>query len=275
MAYVNILGRQLPGPLQYLGELATFRHLCWSLVGADLRARFRRSHLGIIWAIIQPLAFSIVIAAVWGSVLGADDNWTFALYVFSGIIVWEYFVNVLNGAQDSLLHAEGHLRQTRIPFLIFQVRLPLTSMIILLCASLGLFGMQAVLGQLPELGPHLFLVPVFYLCFLSFGIPLAIVMSILGTKFRDLKHISSIMVSGLFFLSPVMLGRSILEKPELAFLSFVNPMVVFIDLFRAPLLESRFWTATEMITAGAWIAGLWALASYLAIRSGRRLVYSL
>jgi ABC-type polysaccharide/polyol phosphate export permease len=84
MSYVNVHSRELPFLTRYAADLFTYRHLCWNLVGADLRARFRRSRLGILWAIIQPLAFALMIAAVWGGMFNVADYWAFAIYVFSG-----------------------------------------------------------------------------------------------------------------------------------------------------------------------------------------------
>lgn len=275
MSYITHSYRPLPFVVRYIAEVNTYRHLCWNLVGADLRTRFRRSHLGIIWAIIQPLAFSLTIALVWGSLMGAEDYWSFAIYVFSGIILWEYFGTVVVGAQDALISSEGYLRQTRIPFLIFQIRIPLTGMVILLCGVAGLMAMLVALGKNPDYGLELALVPLHLVLFLLFGIPIAIIMSILGTQFRDLKHISQIALQALFFLSPVMLGREILAQPKLAILQYVNPMVPFIDMFRAPILEGRFWTEQEVWTVSVWIGAFWVLAIFLSARAGRRLVYSL
>ncbi|MEQ1785263.1 MAG: hypothetical protein ABMA14_28290, partial [Hyphomonadaceae bacterium] len=67
MSYVNVQDRRLPFVLRYLGDLMTYRHLCWNLVTSDLRSRFRRTQLGVLWAVIQPLVMALLIAAVWGA----------------------------------------------------------------------------------------------------------------------------------------------------------------------------------------------------------------
>jgi lipopolysaccharide transport system permease protein len=276
LSYVNVQNRRpLWFPFRYMLDLGTYRHLAMNLVGSDLRARFRRSKLGILWAILQPLAFSLLIAAVWGTVFQMPNYWTYAIYVFTGMILWEYFSSIMIVAQDSLTAAEGYLRQTRIPFFIFQARTPLTSMVILMCGILGVFAMMAAVGQLPEFGPHLALIPVFLVIYLMFGLPTAIIMSIMGTAFRDLKYITQIVVQGLFFISPVMLERSMLEAPELRWLHYVNPMMPLFDMFRAPLLHNELWQASDVWTVAAWIAAMWIGAILLAARSGRALVFAL
>lgn len=275
MSYVNVQSRKLPFFIRYIVDLFTYRHLCWNLVASDLRARFRRSRIGILWAIIQPLAFSLMIAAVWGGLFNTTDYWGFAIYVFSGTILWEYFSNVVIASQDALNRAEGYLKQTRVPFFIFQLRIPFTSLVILLFAIAGLFILQAATQRLPQLGEHLLLVPAFLGVFLLFGIPLATLMSIIGTQFRDVKHISAIAVQALFFISPVMLHRDVLEKPELAFLNYMNPMVPLLDMFRAPVLYNQLWDRTDVIIVSIWIVALWAAALLLSAKVGRKLVFAL
>ena len=275
MSYVNVQSRKLPFLIRYFVDLFTYRHLCWNLVGADLRARFRRSRLGILWAIIQPLAFALMIAAVWGGMFNVTDYWAFAIYVFSGTILWEFFSNVVVGSQDALRGAEGYLKQTRVPFFIFQLRLPFTSLVILLFAIAGQIILQAATQKLPMLGPHLLLLPAFLVFFILFGVPLAVLMSIIGTQYRDVRHISTIGVQALFFISPVMIQRDILDKPELAFLSYINPMVPLLDMFRAPVLYNHLWRQSDVIVVSIWIVALWGAALLLSAKAGRKLVFAL
>lgn len=275
MSYVNVQGRRRPFVVRYAADLLSFRHLAWNLVGSDLRSRFRRSYLGVLWAIIQPLCFALTIAAVWRSVFNMPDYWDFAIYLFSGILLWDYFSSTVLVSQDSFSAAEGYLRQTRIPLFVFQIRAPLTGMVVLIFGIMGLFGLQAVLGKFPPPGLHLLLIPAFLALFLMFAFGISMICSVVGTQFRDMKYISAVVVQGLFFLSPVMLDRGILTRPELSFLQFVNPMTPMIDLFRAPVLRGELWPPQELYTALIWIAALWVAGLILSARTGRRIVFAL
>lgn len=275
MAYTNINTSQTSPGLRYVEDIIAFRHLCWNLVASDLRSRFRRSYVGILWAVIQPLAFALMIAAVWGAVMGMPNYLQYAIYVFSGLIVWDYVGTVIGISQDSLINAEGYLKQTRIPFLIFQVRTPFSAAIIFLCGFAGLIVLMVALGQFPSLGFHLILLPIFAALLLLFGIPLAVIMSLLGTLYRDVKYISQIAMQGLFFISPVMLDRGVFERPELQFLKYANPAYALLDLFRAPMLHGVGWSISSFLSLLVWIAALWAIAGMMAAKVGRRIVFAL
>lgn len=274
MSYSNIIRQpRIPG-LSYLLNLLRYRGLCANLVAADLRARFRRSRLGILWAMIQPLAFALVLALVWGAVF--EQNYlAFSLYVLSGLIVWEYFSNTILTAQDSLIIAEGYLKQARIPLLIFQLRAPFSGLITFFAGLASLFLLQVALGKLPAVGWHLTQIPLFIPLMLLFITPIGIIFSILGTQFRDLRHASLIAINALFFLSPIMLAREYLSSERLAFLQYANPIIPLLDLFRAPVLEGAFWSEREMMIIGVWIVALWILAVALSVVYGRRIVFSI
>jgi lipopolysaccharide transport system permease protein len=274
VSYSNTVGRASNPALSYVQNMARYRSLCANLVAADLRARFRRSRLGILWAMIQPLAFALVLALVWGAVF-EKDYLAFSVYVLSGFIVWEYFSNTVLTAQDSLISAEGYLKQARIPLLVFQMRAPFAGLVTFFAGLASLFLLQAALGRLPAFGWHLAQIPLFIPLLLLFIMPVAIIFSVLGTQFRDLRHASLIAINALFFLSPIMLAREYLSSERLAFLQYANPIIPLLDLFRAPVLDGVFWPGGELIIIGIWIAALWIIAIALSVFFGRRIVFSI
>lgn len=275
MSYTNYNAQPFPFPLRYVNEVARYRHLCWNLVGSDLRSRFRRSQIGILWAVVQPLAFSLMIAVVYGTIFKQDSYWQFAVYVFSGMLVWEYFTSTAIGSLDALVNASGYLRQLRIPFLVFQMRGPLVSSVIFLFGFAGLVTLLLILGQAPPPGWHLLLIPMALVFAFLFVMPVGIILSILGAKFRDMRYITMIVLQAMFFVTPVMLTRDVLQNPKLEFLHYVNPAVPLISLFREPLLYGQLWDPRELLVLMVWTVALWAVAAIVSASFGRRIIFSL
>lgn len=273
MSYVNVQDHRLPFFIRYLADLISYRHLCFNLVSSDLRSRFRRTRLGILWAVAQPLIFALMLALVWGSLLKTPNYWEFALYVFTGQVVFEMFSTAVIGGQDSLTNAAGYLKQARIPFFIFQVRIVLTSAVILFFGTVGVFAFSVAVGAFPPIGLHLLLVPTFFGIYVLFLTPIAMLMSVTGLQFRDVKHIAGLGVQGLFLMSPVMMPRDLFG--QLPYFEFINPLVPVLDLYRAPILHGALWSAQSVMAVSIWIVGLWAAAIISSVTSGRRLVYAL
>ncbi len=275
MAYVNLTESRFPLWMQYAVDLARFRHLCWNLVASDIRARFRRSRIGILWAVVQPLSFALILAYVYGSLFKVESYWIFAVYVFSGMILWEFFTNCINVGMDSLLNAQGYLKQARIPFFIFQLRVPLAAIVIHLAGLGGMLLMMAALGLLPPIGENLLLVPAFLVVMLAFGTGLTVLFSTIGTQFRDARYVVGIALQGLLFLSPVFLDRNFMDSSHVWLLKYINPFVAFSEMFRGPLLYGAMWSSEDMIIMSCWIGGVWVLALAFSLKFGRRIVYSL
>jgi len=267
--------RSLPFPVRYVVDLARYRHLAWNLVGSDLRSRFRRSHLGILWAVLQPLGFSLIIAVVWSQVFQAASFMTFTIYVYSGMLVWDYFAQCVTIGLDSLMSSRGYLKQARIPFLIFQMRVPLSGLVIMACGLVGLVLLMAVTGQLPPIGLHLLLVPIFMGMLLLLVLPLSMIFSIIGPSFRDARYIIALALQAVFFLSPVMLDRAVLHNPSLSLLQYINPVISLLDLFRDPMLHGLLWSRQDVIIWALWTVGLWTVALWTMIRTGRKIIFAL
>lgn len=275
MSYVNIQERRLPFALRYLGDLMSYRHLCWNLVGSDLRSRFRRTQLGILWAVIQPLALALMIAAVWGVLQRSLNYWEYAFYVFTGQVAFAFFSEAFQGGQHTLINAGGFLRQARIPFFIFQFRTVASSIVMFLFSLVGVLIFATAIGHMPSFGLHLLLIPAFLVVAVLFMLPIVIIMSVLGALFRDVQHISSLVERAVFLISPVMLPREVLEAPQLRFLEYANPLVSFLDLFRDPVMYGKGWDVQDIIVMGAWIVGLWAMAMVTATSAGRKVIFAL
>ncbi len=275
MSFVNVQDRRLPFALRYIGDLMAYRHLCWNLVASDLRSRFRRTQLGILWAVIQPLALALLIAAVWGTLQQRSSFLEYALYVFAGSVAFDFFSTPFQIGQHALVNAAGFIKQARIPFFIFQLRVMLSAIVMFLFAFIGVLIFAVATGQPPALGLNLLLVPAFLIVAVLFGLPIAIIMSVIGALYRDVGHISVLVERAVFLVSPVMLPREILDQPHLKFLEFVNPIVPLLDMFRDPVIYGKLWDTQDVIVMSIWIVGLWTLAMITAGSAGRRVVFAI
>ncbi len=277
MTYFAYEGNERARPpflLRYFAELWRYRHLARNLVGADLRARFRRSHLGILWAALQPMGFAFVLAYVLHYVMQQPFA-AFYIYVLAGFITWDLIASPINLGLVTLQNAEGYLRQRRIPLLIFQIRAPLATLAMFSCATLGFFVCQAALGETPPLGLHTLLLAPFVGFAFALMVPLCIIFSLLGTQLRDLVHITSMALQAVWMTSPVMMPRELFEHHRLQWLVKVNPAISLLDMFRDPMVYGRFWDRQDVITMAAWTILLWIIAIAMSISAGRKVVYRL
>lgn len=272
--YERIHRANTPFALRYLADVWRYRYLASNLISSDLRSRFRRSAIGPLWAIIQPMGYTFVVSYVLSVVIGQDFQ-SFWLYLISGWLIWDVIAGGATGGIHALTSGVGYLRQARIPLFIFQFRVAMGGFVTLFFAFIAMLVVMVITQQPPAWGPQLTLIaPLLVLLFL-FVMPMTIIFSLLATSFRDLPYILPILVQLGFLSSPVMLPREAFQQRQLAALEFINPAVSFLDMFRDPVLYGRWWDRTDVLLVGGWISAVWIIALLMAASNGRQVVYRL
>lgn len=269
--YRNLVNGQVE---TYFETLVRYRHLFVNLVGADLRARFRRRYLGMLWAVLQPIGFALVIAYVWHLLFHHELGW-FALHVMSGLIVWEFFTNSITHGLHALEHGAGYLKQARLPFFILQARVPFAEGVSFVFGLIGFFILELWFGVGSGISPALILLIPYVAIVIALCVPLSMIFSILGAQFRDLQYITQMALRALFFCSPILAERERFDSPRVEFMQWLNPVVPLCDLFRDPAIHGRWWDPFDLLVIGVWAAVLWAAALIIAKLSGRRAIYSI
>jgi len=260
----------------YLGDLWTYRHLCLHLAKADIDSRFRRSAIGVLWAMLLPLSFAVLYSLVLVNLMNQDFRET-SIYVFSGIVMWEAIAAFVTIGSQSIMNAGGYLRQSPIPILLFPIRTSLTIVAIAIFGvlALALYGavIQLVFGAGLTFGlTWLWVAPILG-ALLLFGIALATVFAIINVKFRDTQQLIVVATQAVWFTSPVFFPRDIFDKAPLDVWSAISPVVAFLDVFRAAVVEGRAPDVADWVVIGVWTAIAWCLAITLLVTEGKRTVF--
>ncbi|MCI3181567.1 hypothetical protein C5708_15035 [Caulobacter sp. CCUG 60055] len=251
------------GPTASGGWLDAFnwlrhRHLLFHLVGADLRARYRRSRLGILWALLWPILFASVFTWVAINIFHQPFT-TYIVYVLTGVVMWDMLGGAFNQGASALVVGEGYLRQARIPYLLFPIR-TVASM-----AVNFVFGSIAALGVTLVLTPQAFgwtwlWWPFVLLLTVLFCVPCATFSAIANLKFRDYQHGISIVILMLWYLSPALVMRDVYERPSIKWFTDLNPFASLLDIFRDPLMYHHAPSLHDVGLVAAYTVVMWAVA---------------
>lgn len=257
---------------EYFESCWKFRHLALNLVGTDLRARFRRSHLGIFWAILQPLA----LASLFGYVLAVMFKQPFAeqcVYVFSGVVAWDLFAQSLSAGSGALLNAEGFLRQSKIPILIFHIRQVLINLVIAFLGFIGFAIFCLIANQNVFSFLWVMIIPWFIIATL-FTTPLIVISSIINTLFRDYQQAIGVALQGLWYVTPAFIPLTVFEHGALATWNMFNPVAKLLALLRDPIIYHKMWNFVDLVSILFWIIGLNVIAVFLIAKYEKKLIYS-
>jgi ABC-type polysaccharide/polyol phosphate export permease len=219
--------------------------LVWTLAQRDLKARFKGTLLGWLWSLIVPLATLGLYALVFGVIfraqvepMGNGHEPSYAVWLFLGLIVFNFFSYGLLRSAESLWSMAGVLNRVRMPVLA-----PIL-------ASLVAVGLQTlvelvlylgVLALFTNVGWTWLLLPVWAVLFGAFTSGLAMAMAVFAVRYQDVHQLLAVILTFLFFATPVMYPLTMVPPDAtigpigLRELLGASPVAGFVDLARSLL----------------------------------------
>ncbi len=222
--------------LPRLGEVARRRELLVFLAWRDISARYRQSVLGVLWAVIQPLAMMAAFTLVFDQVAGIETGDTpYALVALSGLVVWQLFARTLAGVAYVVVGNAGMVTKIYFPRLILPLATSLAALVDFAVAIPVLLAMIVILGG--ELSWTLVLLPAVGLMATAIALGIGLWLSAINVRFRDVGHAVPFLLQLWLFVTPVAYPLSALPDPWRR-LALFNPMTGVVDGFRWSVLRS-------------------------------------
>jgi ABC-2 type transport system permease protein len=268
--------------MTYLGEIWRSRELLQNLTNREVRGKYRRTALGQLWSLANPIAAIVIYTFIFsfifrlpaqvGDPSGLD---TYALWLVCGLLPWLFFNRVLTLGTDALVANAGLIQKVYFPRIVLPLSLANATFFTwvlemgVLAIALSLLG-SFVLPWVP-------LIALFMIIFALFSVGLAMVFSIINVYFRDLAYLLTIVLQFWFYLTPILypvdlvvtqsdrLGGLLGTPITLLDLYTLNPVEGFIEIFRNLLYDNRLPELSTMVIALGWtvialVAGLWMYA---------------
>jgi ABC-type polysaccharide/polyol phosphate export permease len=215
-------------------ELYECRRVLRQLVVQQLILRYRRTALGYLWTLVNPLLMMSVMAAVFSSLFKLDLK-TFAIFLFAGMIPWNFFSSVVTQSSAAFINNEGLIKKIYIPKVVFPLSIALALLIDSLLSFVALFVIIFALGGTPSWA--LLFLPISFSMLFLFAIGAGMIVSVATVFFRDLQYVILIAMQGLFFLTPILYKNEALAG-TVSWLVTANPVTPFIALFRTPIIDA-------------------------------------
>lgn len=254
-----------------LVELYGSRNVLQQLIAQQLILRYRRTVLGYLWTLINPLLMMSVMAVVFSTLFKADLK-TFAVFLFAGMIPWNFFSSVVTQSGAAFINNEGLIKKIYLPKAIFPLSIACALLIDSLLSFIALFVIILALGG--TLSWSLLFLPISFLLLFLFAMGFGLLMSIATVFFRDLQYVIAIAMQGLFFLTPVLYKHDALMG-KVAWLVGLNPVTPFIALFRVPLIEATLPSGQVLLQATTISVVTMAVGLFVFLRNEKKIVFRL
>ena len=265
-----------PEPPRRRGELARlyrYRDLIRELVARDLKVRYRRSMIGFLWSMLQPLLTMLVLQLVFSKIFDFRGSGilSYPVYVLSGLLFWNFFNQSIVSSMNSLRTNAHILQKLPVPLAVFPVATVLSGLIHLFLAMVPLFGILIVTGF--PIGPQLLFLPVSILIAAVFTLGAGLLLAPLAVFFIDIVELVGVALTMFFYMTPIMYPKSIVEEQSFYWVIHYNPIRSILEIFRDPIHLSKIPPLSHLSLSVAIAVGVFLLGAWTFRRSSDRIPF--
>jgi ABC-2 type transport system permease protein len=242
-------------------ELYRYRDLLVQLIARNIKTRYKRSILGILWTLLNPLLMMLVLTFVFANIFQLRAQ-NYAAYALSGLILWNFFSQTTIGAMSELVWGGSLMSRIYMPRSIFAATALGTGLVNLALSIIPLFVIMLVTGV--PIRPALLFLPIPVLLVAMFAFGVALLISTAAAYFADILEMYQIVLIAWMYLTPIIYPQDIIPLRWRWFYKF-NPMYHLLEAFRAPLYDGRLpgigtLGASALVAAVALAVGWWFFA---------------
>lgn len=238
-------------------RLNKYKPLINELVTRDLKVKYRRSFLGYIWSLLNPLMMMAVMSIVFSYMFRFDIP-NYPLYLICGQTLWSFFNESTSMAMTSVLGNGALIRKVYIPKYIFPISRVLSSFVTMSFSLVAILIVMLV-TRVPFTW-NMLLIPIPLALLLMFCMGVGMVLAAMAVYFRDVLHLYGVVIMAWMYLTPVFYPVSALPEKAAFFFQF-NPMYHYVTFFREVILYGSFpelsiWIGSFGFSALVFTVGL-------------------
>ncbi len=230
-------------------DFARFWPVVQNMVVQELRVRYRRSFLGFVWSLLNPIMMMVILSWVFSHIIRDVTN--YPLFLFAGMVPWTFLSTSLSECAYSIIQNEGLIRKIYLPKMVFPLARVLIGLVTFVLSMVALFLLLWPLGARPSVS-MLFL-PVAIALLGMFTLGLGLIAATMNTFYRDCGHLIAVFLQAWYFATPILFPIEQFETAQWRLR--LNPAFYFIEIFHDILYSGR-WPRIGLVATAAVIAAL-------------------
>ena len=251
---------QRPHPfIEELQELLRFRDLVVQWSRRNIQLRYKRSVLGVLWTLLEPLMLMTILALVFSNAFG-DLIPDFPVYLLSGLVLFDFFSRSTLQIVEEIIASQSLAERIHVPRSAFAVAAVVTYLVNWLIAHIPLIGLALVFGR--DVNASLLTIPLGMALTAIFALGLGLIVATMGAFFLDIRLTYQVLLTGWFYATPIIYSLSIV--PESRHWAFrLNPMLHLVELVRKPIYDgvvapAEHWLVATGVSLAMLVIG-WAV----------------
>lgn len=231
---------------KHIRNFNRYKFLLIELVKKGIKLKYRRSYLGIIWTLLEPLLTTIVLTIVFQKLLGTSSKQgePYAIYILTGRLLYGFFNESTKVAMRSIRANSAMIKKVYVPKYLYPLSSVLYTYVIFLMSLVILALASAVLGVVPTI--HILEAVISLIVLFLFCFGLSMILATISVFFRDLEYLWNVLSMLIMYCSAIFYYTTRLTGLA-SYLVKLNPLYCIISNFRSSVLYGRsiFTTPSE------------------------------
>lgn len=234
-----------------------YRFLLGELVKKEIKLKYRRSYLGIVWTLLEPLLTTVVLTFIFSKLMGRNE-FAYPVYILTGRLLYTFFSNSTKAAMKSIRSNSAMIKKVYVPKYIYPFSSILSNYIIFLISLIILFFAALIFKVPATLYLLQVVVPLVSLLILAMGV--GMILATMAVFFRDLEYLWNVALTLIMYSSGIFYNVGDLKLGNKAWVFQLNPLYVIIETFRDGIfgepMNQRFVLLSLAYSFGALLLGI-------------------
>lgn len=239
--------KQRNSAIEELRSVFRYRDLIFQLIRRDIVTRYKRSVLGILWTMLNPLGTMLILSVVFSQLFNMRG--TYPAFIITNLIAWGFFSQTTAASLSAMLWGSSLFQRIYLPRTAFVVSTIGTGLVNMLLSLVPLVFIYLVTGV--PLHATILLLPVSMLLLAAFSLGISLILSTFVAFFPDVAEMYPILLTAWMYLTPIIYPEEWLANIFDGWLLQLNPLFPVIKVFRIVIFDGKYPTLAEWgIAAG-------------------------
>lgn len=261
-----------------IGNFNRYKFLMYQLISRDFKVKYKRSVLGVLWSLLQPILMMAVMAIVFSQMFKFSvPGVNYLVYLMTGIIMFNYFSEATNNAMTSVVMNFTLINKVYIPKYIFPIAkclfvginflltlIPWLGIIVLSHFGLGNYACPFSIWYI--------LLPYIFLCFFMFTVGIGMLVSCVSVFLRDVFYIYGIVLTIWNYVTPVFYSIEIIPS-SIRMIFKMNPLYIYLTGVRSIVLFGQRPSITQLGLMGLIGGSVLLLGLYVFKKKQDKFIY--
>jgi lipopolysaccharide transport system permease protein len=230
----------------YLAAVWNSRSLIYTFAWQELKVQYAQTMLGVLWAVLRPMIILAIFTLIFALLIQLKGvTIPYPLFAFSGLIAWNYFNFIVSNGSSVIINNQNLIRKFYFPKIILLLSKSLVGLVEFFISLVLMFVLALILRFQVSIHPVWLLF--FILANLLTGLTVALWLSALSVRFRDINQFVLPLIGFVIWLTPVFYPGTLIPE-HYQYILFFNPLAGIVQGYRYAILGGEFLSVQYFYT---------------------------